>query len=146
MQQADRPMIAAMTPEEAVRSYRQHPDKPVTVEFGVESAGWPDAPIPIGEDQMPPIMADWDGRLSNGGKFTLLLTARAIRGLTDVGVELPQSQPAELVDSERLDVLCKHLRSKGVRVTGHVKASRPGEAHTDYYVVVDDAASFAINK
>jgi hypothetical protein len=43
-------------------------------------------------------------------------------------------------------MLCKHLRSKGVRVTGLVKASRPQERHTDYYIVVDDPANFAINK
>jgi hypothetical protein len=146
MQRAGRPRVAAMTPDEAVRSWQMNPDKLFTVEFGVESAGWPDAPIPIGEDQMPPIMADWDGRLSNGGKFTLLLTARAIRGLTDVGVDLPQSQPAELAEFERLGVLCKHLRSRGVRVTGFVRASRPQERYTDYYIVVDDPASFAINE
>jgi hypothetical protein len=141
-----RPKIPAMTPDEAVRSWQQNPYKLVTVEFGVESAGWPDGPIPIGEDPTPPIMADWDGRLSSGGKFTLLLTAKAIRGLADVGVDLPESQPARIADLRRVSVLCKHLQSKGVRVTGLVKASRPQERYTDYYVIVDDPANFAINK
>jgi hypothetical protein len=141
-----KPKVAAMTPEEAVKSFQQDPKKPVTVEFGVESAGWPDGPIPIGEDPMPPIMADWDGRLANGGKFTLLLTAKAIRGLKDVGIELPSAQPGGPVDAGRLGVLCKHLKGRGVRVTGLVQASRPGEARTDYYIVVDDPASFRVNK
>ncbi len=141
-----RAKFAAMTPEEAVESFKQDPQKLLTVEFGVESAGWPDGPIPIGEDQMPPIMADWDGKLSNGGRFTLYLKANAIRGLDDVGIELPQVQPLGLNDFERLGVLCKHLKGKGVRVTGLVKANRPGEAHTDYSIEVDDPANFRINK
>jgi hypothetical protein len=138
--------IVAMTPEEAVKSYKLDPKKPVTVEFGVESAGWPDGPVAIDEDPMPPIMADWDNRLANGGKFTLLLMPKAIRGLKDVGIELPSAQPVELVDHKRLGVLCRELKGKGVRVTGSVQASRPQERYTDYYIVVDDADNFAINK
>lgn len=146
LQAQAKPRAAALTPVEAVTSFRQDPKKLLTVEFGVESAGWPSGPIPIGEDQMPPIMADWDGRLPNGGKFTLLLTAKAIRGLKNVGVDLPPAQPVGLADIQRLDVLCKHLKGKGVRVTGRVQPSRPREAHTDYYIIVDDPAHFQVNK
>jgi hypothetical protein len=141
-----KPKVVAMTPEEAVASFKLDPKKPITVEFGVESAGWPDGPVAIDEDQMPPLMADWDNRLKNGGKFTLILTAKAIRGLKDVGIELPSAQPAELVDLQRLGVLCRHLKGAGVRVTGSVRANRPDERYTDYYIVVDDPANFTINK
>jgi hypothetical protein len=138
--------LVALTPEAAVRSYETKPQEPITVEFGVESAGWPDAPIPIEEDPLPPIMADWDGRLANGGKFTLILTAKAIRGLENMGVELPPTEPPGLFDLGRLSTLCKYLRGKGVRVRGLVRASRPGEAHTDYYITVDDARNFRVNE
>lgn len=137
---------AVKTPAEAVESFKHNPMEQITVEFGVESAGWPDSPIPIGEDPLPPIMADWDGRLPNGGKFSLVLTAKAIRGLKDVGIDLPPAQPVGLVDQARLGVLCKHLKGKGVRVTGLVRATRPGERHTDYHIVVDDPVNFMINK
>jgi hypothetical protein len=146
LQAQARPGVTVLTPEQAVKAFRQNPQGWVLVEFGVESAGWPDGPIPFGEDPMPPIMADWDGRLSNGGKFSLLLKPRAIRGLKDVGVDLPSAMPPELVDLQRLSVLCKHLKGKGVRVTGFVQASRPNETTTDYYVVVDDPADFRINE
>jgi hypothetical protein len=146
LQAQARPKVVAMTPEEAVRSFKQDPKKLVTVEFGVESAGWPDAPVRVGEDPMPPIMADWDNRLPGGGKFSLLLTAKAIRGLRDIGIELPPAPPAEFVDLQRLSVLCKHLKGKGVRVTGFVRSSRPEQANTDYYIVVDEPANFSINK
>jgi hypothetical protein len=141
-----KPKVAVMTPEEAVRSFKENPMKLVTVEFGVESAGWLDGPTAVGEDPMPPILADWDGRLSNGGKFSLLLKAKAIRGLKEIGIELPPAQPVGLADLERLGLLCKQLKGKGVRVTGLIQASRPSERHTDYYIVVDDPANFRINK
>jgi hypothetical protein len=140
------PKKAALTPEQAVSSFKQDPKKPVTVEFGVESAGWPDGPTKVGEDPMPPIMADWDGRLSGGGKFTLILTAKAIRGLKDIGIELPPTQPMGIVDAKRLGLICKHLKGKGVRVTGLIRASRPEHRNTDYYIVVDDPGHFAVNK
>jgi hypothetical protein len=140
------PAVAALTPQEAVKSFQEDPKALVTVEFGVEAAGWPDGPIPIDEDPMPPIMADWDGRLLDGGKFTLILTANAIRGLEDVGIELPPALPVGLVDLERLSVLSKHLKGKGVRVTGIVKASRPDTKTSDYYIVADDPAHFQINR
>jgi hypothetical protein len=135
-----------MTPAEAGEAFQRDPKQPLTVEFGVESAGCPDGPIPIGEDPLPPILADWDGRLPNGGKFSLLLTAKAIRGLKNVGVDLPAAEPVGLVDQTRLGFLCKHLKGKGVRVTGLIRASRPGEKYTDYQIIVDDAANFRINK
>jgi hypothetical protein len=140
------PKTQTLTPEEAVKSFKQDPKKPATVEFGVESAGWPDGPVKAGDDPMPPIMADWDGRLSNGGKFTLILTAKAIRGLKDIGIELPSAEPVGLFDSKRLGLICKHLKGKGVRVTGLIRASRPEHRNTDYYIVVDDPGHFAINK
>jgi hypothetical protein len=137
---------AAMTPEEAVKSFQQNPKRPVTVEFGVESAGWPDGPIPIDEDPLPPIIADWDGRLSDGGKFSLILTAKAVRGLKDIGIELPPEQPAGLFDTQRLSLISKHLKGKGIHVTGFIKASHPAAGDRGYYIVVDDAGHFAVNK
>jgi hypothetical protein len=137
---------AALTPAEAVQAFQRDPKKVLTVEFGIESTGWPDAPTRSGEDQMPPILADWDGRLPNGGKFTLFLTPKAIQGLKDVGVELGPSPPAGLMDVQRIAFLCKHLKGKGVRVTGLVQPSRPGARYTDYYLIVDDPANFRINK
>jgi hypothetical protein len=136
---------AAMTPEQAVASFRQDPEKPCTVEFGVESAGWLDGPLRVDEDPTPPILADWDGRLLNGRKFSLFLTGRAIRGLNDVGIELPPDQPPGLVGPQRLGLLCKHLKGRGVRVTGLIRPTRPAETRTDYYIVVDDPDHFAVN-
>jgi hypothetical protein len=43
-------------------------------------------------------------------------------------------------------VLCKHLKGKGVRVTGVLKAVRPGDRHTDYHIVVDDPRDFEVLK
>jgi hypothetical protein len=140
------PKVAALTPEQAVAAFKQNSKKLFTVEFGVESAGWPDGPTRVGDDPTPPIMADWDGRLSNGGKFTLLLTAGAIRGLKDIGIELPPAEPIGLVDLNRINLLCNHLKGKGVRVTGSIRANRPNERYTDYTIVVDDPAAFVVNK
>jgi hypothetical protein len=137
---------AVLTPQQAVESFRQDPKRPVTVEFGVETVGWPDGPIPIGEDPMPPILADWDGWLPGGGKFTLVLTSKAIRGLKDIGVELPPDLPKGAFDLQRLSVLCKHLKGKGVRVTGVVKTGHPNWSGADYSIVVDDPQDFQINK
>lgn len=138
--------VVPMTPEQAVNAFKQDPDQLLTVEFGVESAGWLDGPVSIDEDPTPPIRAEWDGRLSNGGQFALFLTARAIRGLADIGIELPPASPAGLVDSERLGLICRHLKGKGVRVTGLVRANRPEARNTDYTIVVDDPGHFAVNK
>jgi hypothetical protein len=138
--------VCAMTPAEAIESFKQSPNQLVTVEFGVESAGWLDGPIPIGEDPMPPILADWEGRLPNGGKFSLHLTAKAIRGLNDVEIDLPPQQPVGFLDPSRLGVLSKQLNGKGVRATGLIKAHRPGDPYSDYSIVVDDPANFRVNK
>jgi hypothetical protein len=139
------PKVVPMTPEEAVHAFKQDPDRLLTVEFGVASAGWLDGPIPIDEDPTPPIRAEWDGRLSNGGQFALFLTARAIRGL-DIGIELPPATPVGLVDTVRLGLICRHLKGKGVRVTGVVRANRPEDRYTDYSIVVDDPRHFAVNR
>ncbi len=146
LQRPARLRVAAMTPEEAVKAFQQDPKKLFTVEFGVESAGWPDGPTRVGESPLPPIMADWNGRLSNGGKFSLVLGGKAVGELKDIGIELPPAQPAGFADFQRLGVLCKQLAGKGVRVTGLLKASRPGERYTDYYILVDDPANFRVNK
>jgi hypothetical protein len=138
--------LAALTPEQAVQSFKQDPQKRVTVEFGIESAGWLDGPIRFGDDPHPPLLADWDGRLSSGGKFSLLLTAKALRGLKDAGIGLPPAQPEGFVDLGRLGQLCKHMKGKGVRVTGIVRTSRPEAKNADYTLVVDDPSHFAFNK
>jgi hypothetical protein len=140
------PMVVPMTPEEAVHAFQQDPDRLLTVEFGVASAGWLDGPVRIDEDPTPPIRAEWDGRLSNGGQFALYLTARAIRGLADLGIELPPATAVGLVDMERVGLICRHLKGKGVRVTGVIRASRPEDRYTDYSIVVDDPRHFAVNK
>jgi hypothetical protein len=140
------PRVVPMTPEEAIHAFKQDPDQLLTVEFGVESAGWLDGPIPIDEDPTPPIRAEWDGRLSNGGQFAAFLTARAIRGLTDIGIELPPGTPAGFVDIERVGLICRHLKGTGIRVTGVIRASRPEDRYTDYTIVVDDPRHFAVNR
>jgi hypothetical protein len=140
------PKVVPMTPQEAVHAFQQDPDRLLTVEFGVESAGWLDGPVPIDEDPTPPIRAEWDGRLSNGGQFALHLTARAIRGLAEIGIELPPGTPAGFVDIERVGLICRHLKGKGVRVTGVIRASRPEDRYTDYSIVVDDPRHFAVNR
>jgi hypothetical protein len=42
-------------------------------------------------------------------------------------------------------LICRHLKGKGVRVTGVIRASRPEDRYTDYSIVVDDARHFAVN-
>jgi hypothetical protein len=146
LQAQSAPKVVPMTPEEAVHAFKQDPDRLLTVEFGVESAGWLDGPIPIDEDQTPPIRAEWDGRLSTGGQFALFLTARAISGLADIGIELPPATPVGLVDIERVGLICRHLKGKGVHVTGVIRASRPEDRYTDYSIVIDDPRHFAVNR
>ncbi len=141
----DASSLTPMTPEEAVKSFQQDPEKMYTVEFGVETAGWLDGPVRADEDPTPPILADWDGRLLNGRKVSLFLTGKAIRGLTDGGIELPPAQPPGFVDIGRVDRLCKDLKGKGIRATGLIRAARPEERTTDYYIVVDDPRHLAVN-
>ena len=85
-------------------------------------------------------MADWDGRLLGGGKFTLILTAKAINNLKTVGADLPSP---EFGYYERLNQLCEILKGRGVRVTGQIHARR--SFNTDYLIVVDDPDHFKIN-
>jgi hypothetical protein len=130
-----------MTPDEAVEAFNSVPAVPApraTVEFGISDVGWPDGPIAVGADPLPPIVADWDSRLPGGAKFSLVLTARAIRGIDTTS---PDAPPA-LVDQRRVDALCRQLKGRGVRATGTLKAARPGDRHTDYYLVVDNAKDF----
>jgi hypothetical protein len=134
----------ALTPDEAVKAWLQNPQEPVTVEFGIGEAGWPDAPIPIDEDPLPPIIADWDNRLSNGGTFSLHLTAVAIRGFQESQTDPPHDRPAGSMDTGDVDQLCKRLTGKGVRVTGLLRPSRPDDRYSDYSIIVDDAANFRI--
>jgi hypothetical protein len=140
---ADKPK--AMTPQEAVEAFKKDPKQRFTVEFGVEGAGWPDGPISIDEDPLPPIMADWDNRLQNGGKFTLILTAKAIRGLKKADPTLAPAALPDLVGESDLSAICKRLKGKGVRVTGAIKVSQPEAETSDYILLVDDAADFSIN-
>jgi hypothetical protein len=146
LQEQTRPEARALTPDEAVDAWQQHPQEPVNVEFGIGDVGWPDAPIAIDEDPLPPIIADWDNRLSNGGRFSLFLTAAAIRGFHESRSDTPPDRPAGYVDAADVDRLCRHLKGKGVRVTGVIRASRPDDRYTDYSIIVDDAANFRINE
>lgn len=57
--------------------------------------------------------------------------------MNDIGSELPMAPRVGLGDMKRLDLLCKQLKGKGVRVTGNIKPSRPGEKYTDYYVMLN---------
>jgi hypothetical protein len=140
------PETRALTPDEAVKEWRQNPQEPVTVEFGIGEAGWPDGPIPLGEDQLPPIIADWDGRLSNGGRFSLFLTAAAIRGFHETQTDTTPDRPVGYVDSGDVDRLCRQLKGKGVRVSGIIRANRPDDRYTDFSITVDDAANFRVNE
>lgn len=136
------PDIKALSPAEAVQRMLK---TPVTVEFRVETAGWPCAPIPVGEDPLPPIMLDWDGRLPKGGRFYALLTAKAIRQMHASDKDRPGPEFGHLTaDTGYVDRLCKRFQGKGIRVTGRLQPPAPGAAPSETYLLVDSAENITI--
>jgi hypothetical protein len=120
-----------VTPAEAVESFRRAPKEPVTVELGVQSIGYPDGPIPIGEDPEPAISATWDNYFVDGGTFTAIVPPAVYRKLTLPGKD--GSRTPLTLGAERREVV-KHIEENGIRVTGVIV-----EDGGHFRIVVDSA-------
>jgi hypothetical protein len=118
-----------VTPQEAVEQFKRWPKEPVTVEFGVEPVGYPDAPVRLGDDPEPAISARWDNFLPGGGTLTAIVPPAVYRKLA---IPAPDgSQTALATGQERAQVV-KHMETHGIRVTGLLE---PGGFHGEDYVI-----------
>jgi hypothetical protein len=104
-----------VTPQEAVDQFKRWPKEPVTVEFGVEPVGYPDAPARLGEDPEPAISATWDNRLVGGGTLTAIVPPAVYRQL-----KIPASDGSStpLAPGQERKQVVKHIETHGIRVTG----------------------------
>lgn len=127
----------AVSPVEAVSMFRKDPNQIVTVEFGVQKIGYPDGPIPIGEDPEPAISATWDNYLVDGGTLTAVIPPRIYRKLTLPGKE--GSRVALSPGMQRKQVVA-HIEANGVRVTGAIKEISPNR----FTIFIDDAAKVVL--
>jgi hypothetical protein len=114
-QLAGLPGRRGVTPQEAVDQFRRWPDVPVTVEFGVEPVGYPDAPTREGDDPEPAISATWDNRLVGGGTLTAIIPPAVYRQL-----KIPASGGGStpLAPGQERKQVVKHIETHGIRVTG----------------------------
>ena len=130
------PKPVVLTPAEAVAAFAKNPDQPVTVEFGVEAGSAADRTGPGPADV---IVATWDGLLTDGGRFTVVLHPKAYAGL-----ELPpkeKGKPAtKPAPGKERETIGRHIDEHGLRATGVVK--RTG-IH-DYLIEVDDPAKVTL--
>jgi hypothetical protein len=128
-QLATLPGRRGVTPQEAVDQYKRWPDVPVTVEFGVELVGYPDAPARGGDDPEPAISATWDNRLVGGGTLTAVVPSAVYRQLKipAVGGGSTPLAPGQ----ERAQVV-KHIETHGIRVTGILQ---PGGLQNEDFVI-----------
>ena len=128
-QLAGLPGRKGVTPQEAVAQFKRSPADPVTVEFGVEPVGYPDAPIRMGDDPEPAISAVWDNRLVGGGTLTAIIPPAVYRKLTIPG---PDGSQAALSPGQERAQVVKHIESHGIRVTGILE---PGKFRNEDYVI-----------
>jgi hypothetical protein len=133
------PHRKALTPSEAVEQFKRLPQEPITVEFGVEPVGYPDAPSREGDDPEPAISARWDNRLVGGGTLTAIVPPAVYRQLL-----LPASdgskRPLALLQ-ERKEVV-RHIETHGIRVTGVLKPG--GFQGEDYTIQVTDPVNVVL--
>jgi hypothetical protein len=129
LREGNRPV--AMTPSEAVGSFQKDPKKAVTVEFGVMSIGFPDGPIRVGDDPVPPMILTWDNYLSGGGSFSAVVPGRVYMRLADFTAETPLN--AVIIGEDSFESLrrrvARHIEINGVRIIGLV------EKHDDNCVI-----------
>jgi hypothetical protein len=128
-QLAKLPARKGVTPQAAVEQFKKHPKEPVTVEFGVEPIGFPDAPVRQGDDPAPAISARWDNRLVGGGTLTAIIPPPIYRKL-----KIPTAAGGEISltpGKERAEVI-RHIETHGIRVTGVIE---PGGIQNEDYLI-----------
>jgi hypothetical protein len=138
-QLAKLPARKGVTPQAAVEQFKKHPNEPVTVEFGVEPIGFPDAPIRQGDDPEPGISARWDNRLVGGGTLTAIIPPAVYRKL-----KLPAAEGGAISltpGRERAEVI-KHIETHGIRVTGVLVPG--GFQNEDYVIQVSDPSEVVL--
>ncbi len=120
-----------ITPQEAVEQFKRIPDVPVTVEFGVEPVGFPDAPARQGDDPEPAISATWDNRLVGGGTLTAIIPPAVYRKL-----KLPATDGSTtpLAPGQERKQVVKHIETHGIRVTGKLQPG--GFSNEDFVILV----------
>jgi hypothetical protein len=123
------PLRRGVTPQEAVEQFKRFPKEPVTVEFGVEPIGFPDAPIREGDDQEPAIMARWDNYLVGGGTLTAIVPSKVYRQLT---IPTKEGGKVALTSGQERSQVVKHIEEHGIRVTGVLE---PGGINNVQYVI-----------
>jgi hypothetical protein len=122
----------ALTPAQAVESFRKNPTESVTVEFGVERIGVQDTLTRVGDDPDPSIIAKWDNYLPGGGTLTAILPPSVYKKLllpTNEGKKVPLTP-----GSERQQVV-DHVEKHGIRVTGLLR----DKGFDQYVIVVADS-------
>lgn len=133
------PQRKAVSPSEAVEQFKRFPKEPVTVEFGVEPVGYPDAPSRLGDDPEPAISARWDNRLIGGGTLTAIVPPAVYRKLLLPASDGTMRSPAP---GEERKAVVRHIETHGIRVTGVVMPG--GFQGEDYTILVADPASVVL--
>jgi len=134
--------VRGVTPQEAVNSFQKDPERPVTVEFGVEPgcAAIHDGLIREGDDPVGPMRAVWDNRLTDGKTLTAYLPPKAYRRLKGFAPaderEIIEARPGELSIDPLRSRVARHIEENGIRVTGKLQEDGFG----NYFIQVGDAA------
>jgi len=118
-----------VTPQEAVDQYQRSPDVPVTVEFGVEPVGYPDAPARLLDDPEPAISATWDNRLVGGGTLTAIVPPAVYRQLKIPALD---GGSTPLTPGQERAQVVKHIETHGIRATGILQ---PGGLQNEDFVI-----------
>lgn len=137
--QASAPKAKALSPQEAVEAFKRQPDRPVTVEFGVERGA--DAVlsglIRAGEDPIGPMRLVWDNRLAGGGEFVAYLPPKVYRRLKGFAPAderaVVEARAGEMALDPLRSRVARHIEVNGIRVTGLIKESGFG----GYYITVE---------
>jgi len=121
-----------LTPYEALAAFERHPERPVTVEFGVERIGYPDGLIKDGDDLEPAIIATWDNFFPGGGTLTAIVPPSVYRQLT---LPTKDGRTVKLTRGNERQQVVKHIEANGIRVTGIMQ--RGGFSDNDYTIQVE---------
>jgi hypothetical protein len=122
----------AVTPHDAVAAFQKNPKQPVTVEFGVERIGYPDAPSRVGDDPEPAISATWDNYLPGGGTLTAIVPPQVYRKLL---LPTTDGKTVALAPGKERRQVVEHIERHGLRVTGVLER----DAWNGYVIRIEDA-------
>jgi hypothetical protein len=121
----------ALTPAQAVESFKQNPKSAVAVEFGVGPIGFHEGLARVGDDPLPPMILTWDNYFPGGGTFSAIVPGRVYARLADFAGETPLD--AVIIGENSFESLrrkiARHIEANGVRIIGLV------EKHGDNYVI-----------